>query len=428
MTVRSDGRPPQGGFLPVHPGRLLDLIRMMPERYGRPGVGATYLAPLDGLRALAIALVVCWHVSVRVFRLTMVGPFDASDNAGFLRWVPHGEIGVSLFFFISGFIIVRPFMNGSQGMSLPEIGRFFLRRLLRIAPPHVILVTLAFVALAVAGYRPERAVNFDAAHQSLPASYGASLLFINGLVFHTPPRLNPPTWSLEIEMQFYLFSPFIVMSFLAYQRWTRGGVLSFLPSLTAAGIVTVVIGCLGAYSPFRWTLVSYLHLFLLGVLVASCEVSGRSRIQIPARRYDVLFLLGFAVLVFTGLFRDWNSFGAVGLRVFATMFAVSAMFYGAVRGRRAPAVLANRWIALLGAMSYSIYLTHVAVIQLALTLVFRKVEFNHDAANLLLAAACGVPLVILAGAAYYIAIERRFLRVASIVFPLRRAPSAAFVP
>lgn len=401
-------------------GKAWDYVHSMPDRYGRPGVSATYLGPLDGLRALAIAFVIVWHVCVRVFRLTMTGPFDASDNAGFLKWVPHGEIGVSLFFFISGFIIVRPFMNGSQGLSMVDIGRFYLRRVLRIAPPHAVLVTLAFLVLAGVGYRPEHAVNFDAARQSLGASYAASLVFMNGLIFHSPPRLNPPTWSLEIEIQFYLVSPLIVVWFLAYQRWVRGGILSILPALVAAFCVVLIVTVFGAYSPLRWTLISYLHLFLLGVLVAYFETTGRLQGQARARRYDAVFLAGLGILMATGLFRDQVSFGAETVRIFGTMLAVGGMFYGAVRGRIMFAMLGSRWVTLLGAMSYSIYLTHVAVIQLTETALFQRFAFHHIVPDLLLALLVALPSVLVVGALYYIWVERYFLRTAGKAFPLRR--------
>jgi peptidoglycan/LPS O-acetylase OafA/YrhL len=360
------------------------------------------------LRALAILVVVVWHIAVRTFRLTLKGPMVNSDNAGFLHWMPHGEIGVSLFFFISGFIIVRPFLEHTQTMAPRDILPFYTRRLLRIAPPHYLMVTIAMVVLGVIGYQPERAVSFQTSHQSLWASYAASLFYANGLVFGTPPRLNPPTWSLEIEMQFYLIAPAIIMLYL--RAGNRLGMrLAGIGAFAFAVLTFGVIAALGAYSPLRWTVISYMYLFLLGVFVAGREVAA----GVQNRRSgggDALFVAGVILLAGSGLFRDQMSPVADALRLAVTMAAVLALFYGAMVGRIASTWLGSKWIALIGAMSYSIYLTHVVVIQALATILFKVVDAGDTAGNMALALGACVPAVLGVGMSYYVVVERRFMR------------------
>lgn len=390
---------------------MLKAFLALPERYGRPAVSGAYLLPLDGLRALAIAIVIVWHVAIRVFRLTLAGPMVASDDAGFLHDLPHGEVGVSLFFFISGFIIARPFLSRDRRMSAGEVRRFYLRRLIRIAPPHLILIAAAFLALAVAGYRPARAVSFEAAGQSLWASLAASVLYLNGLLFHSPPRLNPPTWSLEIEMQFYLAFPLLLALYVRLWARAPAWAASILPPAAGLAISLWAYSHGGAYGPLRWTVLAYTHLFLLGISIARLEVSAAPRAERSAARDDGLFVLGLGLLLATGLFRDLQSEAAYAIRAVATMGAVLLLFHGATRGRIARRLLSNRWIALAGAMSYSIYLTHVAVIQLAATILFKIVDLHAAVANMTLALLVLTPPVLVVGGAYYIVVERFFMTI-----------------
>jgi peptidoglycan/LPS O-acetylase OafA/YrhL len=157
------------------------------------------LAYLDGWRAVAVGIVILSHVSG--FR---DGPPLLKELA---RWLPVGQIGVLIFFFISGYVISRA--------ALSEIGRtadfsvpaFYLRRAFRIIPP-LALYLLTCVGLGALGL-----VDFHF-RNAIPAF----LYVCNVEPFNQCLWLAGHTWSLAFEEQFYLLFPALVSLIVLHRR------------------------------------------------------------------------------------------------------------------------------------------------------------------------------------------------------------------
>ena len=133
---------------------------------------------LDGLRALAIVIVMCSHVG--------------------LQHIVPGQFGVTLFFFLSGYLITTLLRVELQEKGRIDVRRFYLRRFVRIFPPMYITIGV-FVLLSLAGLlRP------------LDWSYlWADFLFLSNYV----PFSGMPIglWSLAVEEHFYLLFPAILV-------------------------------------------------------------------------------------------------------------------------------------------------------------------------------------------------------------------------
>jgi peptidoglycan/LPS O-acetylase OafA/YrhL len=166
-------------------------VATISERHGSSLVPAGYLPGLDGLRGIAVVVVVVLHTW---------------DTA-----LPGGFIGVDLFFVLSGFLITRLLLSdhGRNSVSLPA---FYARRTLRLLPALVLtMIVVGSVALAygdtltLAGLRWNYFANFIRAE-------GGSL----GRLGHL--------WSLAIEEQFYLVWPPLLMLVLRRggRRWALG--------------------------------------------------------------------------------------------------------------------------------------------------------------------------------------------------------------
>lgn len=145
----------------------------------------TYHAGLDGLRAVAVTLVVLYHFWPHI--------------------VVGGYLGVGLFFTLSGFLIVGLLDSELGSAGKVNLRQFAMRRVKRLVPAS--LLTLSFTALAVVVVAPERAAETGNAVAAavLNVHNWWSLMFRD--VVGTEPNWLDHFWSLAVEEQFYLLVP-----------------------------------------------------------------------------------------------------------------------------------------------------------------------------------------------------------------------------
>jgi peptidoglycan/LPS O-acetylase OafA/YrhL len=163
---------------------------------GTPAKG--HLAAMDGLRGLAVALVVWFHI----WQITWLGAnLPLLGHTFNFNVIPEtGFVGVSLFFFISGFVIFYPYARTMfDGAPRQTTRTFYYRRLLKILPSYY----FALVAMTALGM-----FSFSSQDDEL-RQLGFHALFIFGFFPDTIGSLNGVLWSLAVEMQFYLIFPAI---------------------------------------------------------------------------------------------------------------------------------------------------------------------------------------------------------------------------
>ena len=158
-------------------------------RGARPAIPEPDRIPsLDGLRAISIALVVFGHLSgTQHFLPERVGSFFGV-----------GDLGVRVFFVISGFLITRLLLTEVEARGRIHLGKFYLRRTFRIFPPYYAFL-LALLAMNAAGWL---ALNVgDLTHA---VTYTSN--------YHPGRSWNVGhTWSLSVEEQFYLLWPAVLL-------------------------------------------------------------------------------------------------------------------------------------------------------------------------------------------------------------------------
>jgi peptidoglycan/LPS O-acetylase OafA/YrhL len=184
----------------------------------RPARG--YLPTLDGWRTLSIAAVIFCHD-----RLHQFGPF----STGWLY--RHGNLGVDIFFTISGLLICSRLLDEEQDTGSISIQSFYLRRAFRILPPAIaFLATLAVLS---------RLIHLPVGKPEI----FASLFFVRNYTFFfqhlqsVAPFYTSHFWSLAVEEHFYLILPALLV--FAPKRW-RVPFLLFLAS--AVGLHRFVLG------------------------------------------------------------------------------------------------------------------------------------------------------------------------------------------
>jgi peptidoglycan/LPS O-acetylase OafA/YrhL len=392
--------------------RLRAELSSIPARLRRRPSGGVYQAEIDGLRFFAIAIVVVGHLVERALRFfpSLAAVRDNPFVAGFAR----PGFGVYLFFSISGFILATQAMKAKDS---PLSGRFlrayFGRRLLRIEPPYLLLLLATWAAISLTGYSPENTRHFDAGPDSLTLSLAGSAFYLHDLIWGEYPRLFPPGWSLEIEVQFYLLAPLL---FFAYFGMKRG------PARRLLGWAALLLGVLSSlYAPRRigvlWTgqsLLQFFHYFWLGILLADL----RPALAEWTRRVPpwAASLAGFgALLVFMQTPNAPDapatvhelalalSIRAMSLASVTVLFACALAPAGAFRR-----FCSLPWISLIGGACYSIYLIHLQALH-AMTAQIARHAPDSGVATLVLYGAAELAAVVGIGLVFYVLIERPFM-------------------
>jgi peptidoglycan/LPS O-acetylase OafA/YrhL len=338
-----------------------------------------YMAEVDGLRFVAIFGVMFFHVFFMA--QYVLGNVAAHAPFSLLIWpVTHGSRGVQLFFIISGFILGLPFAAHylANGPSV-KVGKFYLRRLTRLEPPYVLALLLFYASAELMHNEHTHEPGFMA---SLPIRLGYSYLFI----FQQIPPLDGPTWSLEIEVQFYLLAPLLAQVF-KLPAWPRR--VTLLAAICGAPYLAHVV------PRGESMLLGHIEFFLTGFLLADIHTTAAAAGWLSARLYD---LLGIACLLEGALAPETPM-----LKSFLP-WLLAGIFVSALRGDWVTSVLRRPLISVLGGMCYSLYLLHNPLFSFVAHKILRNGMSLPEA--YLRLAAVGLPFAVAAGIVYYILVER----------------------
>ena len=294
---------------------------------------------LDGLRAVSILLVIVGHLSLR--------PEPA------FSWLPRaGEMGVEMFFVISGFLITLLLERERRRTGTVSLKRFYIRRCLRILPAYVFFLAALF-ALQLRGY--------------LDIPWGAwltAMTYTTSLVSLAPSWDLGHTWSLAVEEHFYLVwpllflvlnrrraflacaacvaaGPFLRMALYRFVFLPHGGVgMSFC---TFTQMDCIAVGCclaLLATSPACRKLWP-------GRRVAACLCLGSAVLLVASKVAAAKFSSVWAILLYQSFLSPSANSLLMALLVWGSINHGGALLYG---------LLNCRLFRVLGLLSYSLYL------------------------------------------------------------------------
>ncbi|MEQ1700909.1 MAG: acyltransferase [Ilumatobacteraceae bacterium] len=235
----------------------------------RPATPWGHQPALDGLRAVAVAMVLCFH-------------------AGF-GWMRGGYFGVSVFFTLSGFLITSLLLGQLGGAGSVSLREFYARRVRRLLPASTLCLA-AVLILRLEG-------QFEQVPRLRQQLVGAAAQVFNwvqiagsssyGDLFGRSPALTSPLehyWSLAIEEQFYLVWPLALIGLWRLARSDRGRLLRLLLAVTVLSAVAApIVAAVWGHDVAYWATPSRLGELLVGALLATWLQSGRAVPAVAAR-------------------------------------------------------------------------------------------------------------------------------------------------
>lgn len=306
-----------------------------------------YLPQLDGLRAIAVYLVLLHHV----------GPL--SDESSW--FAEGGFIGVDLFFVLSGFLVSNVILSEIDSKGTFSLGGFYARRVRRLLPAAVLVIVataLVFVIVADAVRRIEMVGDARGA-----LLYFANWHFLDQQTDYFSQDLEPSPylhfWSLAIEEQFYVFFPIVVALLVRNRAKLTSRLSIFLGVLFVGSVASQLYWASEETNHAYFGSDARLYQLLAGVLLAL--LLRRSVSFFEGTKGSALAVVGIAGLLVFG--SDLIDVSASTRGFAATVFSVAAIGGLTVQAASWPSrVLSTSIPVYLGKISYGTYLWHWPVI------------------------------------------------------------------
>lgn len=319
-----------------------------------------YILPgLDGLRAIAVLLVIVYHFWPTV--------------------LPGGMIGVDIFFVISGFLITSLLLREGALNGRIALGSFWVRRARRLLPAIALMIlVLGPVSLIVGGD-----IQVNLGRQLLGAatfsSNWISIFAGNDYFAQTSPELFTNFWSLAVEEQFYVLWPLLIVAsgLLLGRRWRHFSAIMVLGILTSLGVAAFLLMNGTPISRIYYGTDTHLYGLLLGALLAFARPwslyppMGKKALYRVAQPFGLIaftrvmvsWLSLFALIPYAILVPEsapgaipWGLFGASLLALGVIQGMLPDMLAGASEAlRRLLNFAPLRWV---GERSYGLYLWH----------------------------------------------------------------------
>jgi peptidoglycan/LPS O-acetylase OafA/YrhL len=310
---------------------------------------------LDGLRGIAVLLVLWYHI----WEISWLpAPLPV------LQFIPEtGFVGVDLFFYISGFVIVYPFVKALRsGAAPPTWGHFAYRRAIKIVPSYV----LSIIAVIAVGY-----AHFGSAGEAL-RDIGTHLLFIHTWWSSTYGSINGVLWTLAVEVEFYAIFPLLWLAFKHYP-WLTAGVMVAISLLYRMHAAQCCYH--SSMELLIFNLPGYLDIFAAGMISALLYVRWRdSNERVRAPIATLAAIAGFVMLVVLlqhlwaiRILPEWSTVWQVRNR---TLVGVAFVLMGLGSLLAVPLwkrLVANPVLLFFAAISYNLYLYHQALARLLLS-------------------------------------------------------------
>ncbi len=296
-----------------------------------------YLPFIDGIRFYTLLSVVLIHyVDYYEERTAPVRQSSWYDGLKLDSVFGFSDNSILVFFAISGFILGLPFARSLLHRTpYPSLPDFYVRRITRLEPPYLLILTALFVLNVYVIHRDTLANIFP--------HYLASFFYLHNIIYEYHPTLNFVFWTLEVEVQFYLLAPFFAYIFKL--EMVRRRIL-----MVAIMLLFSIMNML--FKTPSITLLNYFHYFMAGFLALDLYLHNTFKKHYV---FDLL-CIPIAILLYVGAFK-------YGITI---CFMIVFLIYLSPLTILWERILTIKWITIFGGMCYSIYMLHQPLMALFL--------------------------------------------------------------
>ncbi|UUY02772.1 acyltransferase [Svornostia abyssi] len=304
-----------------------------------PAPDRPHLHGFDGLRALAAGAIVVYHLAFVLAGFDVVGR----------DWITRLNIGVPIFFVISGALLYLPFaLARAEGRGHPSLRDYAARRVARIGPAYWVALPIIALVLGLSGvFTLEGLVRYGLFLQIYsPATFTGGI---------------GQAWTLDVEVVLYAFLALWVATIGAVA--TRRGEIAGLVAVIALSLAwKVVVGRLVADGDADLTLLAWppawADQFALGMLLAVAAARGVALRPVTGAVLTGAAAAGFLLL---GALDPQGGIMVRNLTDHVAKTAIAVALVAPVALRAAPALWSSTPMRWLGIRSYGVYLWHLAV-------------------------------------------------------------------
>ena len=306
--------------------------------------GDRYRPEIDGLRAVAVVLVVLYHVGV--------------------PGITGGFVGVDVFFVISGYLITSLLVLEAETRGRISLSSFYARRIRRLFPALMVVV-LATLLLGAIWLLPVFSEQTDLAKSAIATAFYVSNVYFwlfTGDYFGAPAALEPllHTWTLAVEEQFYLFWPLLIIGALRLGRIRQTDLKRDL--LKAVAVLFVISFVIGVWQTAASPRAAF---YLMPARAWEFAVGGIVALILPREKRSAptgagwLSAVGLLVIIGSAVYLD-DKAPFPGFNALMPTLGACAVIAGGALNQKSLAVrfLTTRPMVLIGLWSYSWYLWH----------------------------------------------------------------------